>query len=235
MILTHLQVGTPQPHTSEESATTPRMDWTSGIAKAAVSGRVALAPTNLAGDGQADLRAHGGPEKAVCVYPSEHYDFWSTDLGMHAGPGGFGENFTVAGMLETEICVGDTFRIGSAIVQVSQPRQPCWKLARWRGCPTLPTRMQETGRTGWYLRVLTSGDVQAGDRFELIARPAPARTLADANRAMHQGQADWQAAATWADCEWLSTNWRATFRRRAENRQVEDTRPRLQGPVGQTH
>ncbi len=99
--------------------------WTSGIYKAPVSGPVRLAPENLEGDGQADLRVHGGPDKAICVYPADHYRLWRTELGVaDCGPGWFGENFSVAGQTESTVAIGDTYRIGSAVVQVSQPRAP---------------------------------------------------------------------------------------------------------------
>ena len=105
--------------------------WTSGIFKSAVSGPVRLAAENLDGDQQADLRVHGGPDKAVCVYSADHYPYWREQLGVQeCGPGWFGENFSVEGQNEGTVSIGDTFRVGTVIVQVSQPRAPCSKLGR---------------------------------------------------------------------------------------------------------
>src|SRR5688572_24480431 len=138
--------------------------WTSGIYKSPVHGRVALSLTNLAGDGQADLRVHGGPDKAVCVYAAEHYSSWREELGVEdCGPGWFGENFSVEGQSEKDAAVGDTYRIGTALVQISQPRAPCWKLGRRWNRPDMPKLVVQSGRTGWYLRVLEPGEVECGD------------------------------------------------------------------------
>ena len=128
--------------------------WTTGIFKTTVCGPVWLGKLNLAGDAQADLSVHGGIHKAVNVYPSEHYSYWRQDIHLPDMPyGAFGENFTTYGLLEDEVCIGDMFGIGDAVVQVSQPRQPCWKLERRWGIKDFVIRIKETGRIGWYLRV----------------------------------------------------------------------------------
>lgn len=135
-----------------------------GIFKKPVPGRTLLRQLNLDGDGQADLRVHGGPDKAVCVYPLKHYDFWRRELKRHVlDPGYFGENFTVDGLLEENVHIGDIFRVGQALVQVTQPRVPCFKLAMKLELPGFPRQFLESRRSGFYLRVLEEGEVGPGD------------------------------------------------------------------------
>ncbi|MGH2369464.1 MAG: MOSC domain-containing protein, partial [Chloroflexota bacterium] len=162
--LLSIQVGQPQTLGAEGARNPMDRRWTSGIFKQPVAGPVRLGWTNLELDAQADLSVHGGPDKAVCVYAADHYAYWRTNLRRADLPyGAFGENFTVAGMDETEVCIGDVFAVGQAQVQVSQPRQPCWKLARrWR-VRDLAARVERMGYTGWYFRVLAEGIVAAGD------------------------------------------------------------------------
>lgn len=133
----------------------------SGIRKQAVdpAGRLWLSTLNLSGDGQADLSVHGGIDKAVYAYPSEHLAGWADELGVSLGPAAFGENLSTVGVLEHEVCIGDVWTWGGAVLQVTQPRWPCFKLALHRGRPGIQTRMRSTGRTGWYLRVLEAGEV----------------------------------------------------------------------------
>jgi len=140
-----------------------------GIFKTPVRGRVMLRELNLDGDGQADLTVHGGVYQAVYVYPFEHYDYWKEKLGRNDLTfGQFGENFTVAGMLEDRVHIGDIFRIGEAMAQVTQPRVPCYKLAIKMQMPQFPKLFMASGRTGFYLRVLQAGEVGAGDAIERV-------------------------------------------------------------------
>jgi MOSC domain-containing protein YiiM len=136
-----------------------------GIFKASVSGRIALRPLNFDGDRQADLSVHGGPDKAVYVYPAEHYAYWRRELPDMALPWGmFGENLTTEGLQEEDaLQVGDRFRIGSAEVVVTQPRLPCFKLGLRFGRDDIVRRFLASGRTGFYFRVVGEGDVAAGD------------------------------------------------------------------------
>ena len=145
-----------------------------GIFKEPVRGRVMLRTLNLDGDGQADLTVHGGADKAVYVYPIEHYDYWQGTLKRDKFPfGQFGENFTVEGMTEDTVHIGDVYRVGGAVVQVTQPRLPCYKLALKMEMPTFPSFFLSSGRPGFYLRVLQEGEVGAGDEIELVqADPA---------------------------------------------------------------
>ena len=189
--------------------------WTSGIHKVPVEGLVHLSAENLTGDGQADLQVHGGRDKAVCVYSADHYPFWRHELGAHdCGPGWFGENFSVEGQLETDVAVGDTYRIGTAVVQISQPRRPCWKLGRRWGRPDMPNLVVQSGRTGWYLRVLKTGDVKRGDAVTLIDRPFPRWTIDAVNAVAYSrgGTTDLDGARALAGCTLLADAWRRGFR-----------------------
>jgi MOSC domain-containing protein YiiM len=146
-----------------------------GIFKQPVAGPVRVRTLNLDGDRQADLRVHGGPDKAVYVYPSEHYEFWQRELGGNPLPwGAFGENLTVEGLLEKKIFIGDEIAIGSAVFQVTQPRQPCFKLAAKFQRDDMIKRFLDSRRTGFYFRVLQEGSLQAGDSI-MILRSDPQR------------------------------------------------------------
>ncbi|HEU4685119.1 MAG TPA: MOSC domain-containing protein [Nitrospira sp.] len=149
------------------------MAVTTGIWKEPVTGRVMLRQLNLDGDEQADLTVHGGLDKAVYVYPSEHYPIWRAELpGIDLPYGSFGENFTTEGLDERSVHIGDRFRIGGAVVEVTQPRLPCYKLGIRFGRADMPKRFHASGRCGWYLAVLQEGEVGAGDAWERIARQA---------------------------------------------------------------
>lgn len=152
--------------------------FTTGIFKEPVQGRVMLRTLNLDGDGQADLRVHGGPDQAAYVYPVEHYDYWKERLGRDdLDYGQFGENFTTAGLLENEIRIGEVFRFGAAIVQVTTPREPCGKLDMKMDDPHFKKKFRASGRSGFYLRVLQEGVVGAGDEIEHIESDATQKTV----------------------------------------------------------
>lgn len=151
-----------------------------GIFKEPVEGRVMLRQLNLDGDRQADLTVHGGRDKAVYVYPSEHYPRWRAELPDTELPYGmFGENFTTEGLEETTINIGDEFRVGTSRVVVTQPRQPCFKLGLKFGRADMVRRFHESRLSGFYLAVLEEGEVGAGDAFELVKRDARNVTVAD--------------------------------------------------------
>lgn len=158
----------------------------SAIAKNAVAMGTPLwlSLTNLAGDAQADLSVHGGPDKAVYSYPSEHLPLWEADLGESLGAAPFGENLSTTGVTEEDVCIGDRWRWDQAILEVCQPRWPCFKLALHRGRADIQTRMRENGRTGWYLRVIEPGEVTVGHRIEVLERDPARLSVADAHRAM---------------------------------------------------
>ena len=211
-----VQVGRPRWHGTPGATDPLDRPFATGFWKELVAGPVAVRFTNLDGDGQADLVNHGGADKAVLVYAAAHYPEWRAELGLPDVPhGGFGENFTVSGRTEADVCVGDVWRAGSAVLAVSQPRQPCWKLARrWR-IKDLPSRVVESGRSGWYLRVVEEGVIAAGDAVELVERPRPEWTVLRAHRVMFFGKADPEETAALAAVPELSLSWREELRRRA--------------------
>ncbi len=154
-----------------------------GIFKKPVSGRIALRTLNLDGDQQADLSVHGGPDKAVYAYPSEHYGYWRGELPKTDLPWGtFGENFTTEGLGEDELHVGDRFGIGSAVMMVRQPRMPCYKLAAKFQRDDMIERFLLSGRSGFYFSVEHEGEVEPGDSFKLISRNNDGITIAEMNR-----------------------------------------------------
>ncbi|MFC5531949.1 MOSC domain-containing protein [Cohnella yongneupensis] len=186
----------------------------SGIVKSAieVDMSVRLSELGLAGDEQADLVNHGGPDKAVCVYSQSHYPYWERVLDRELPHGSFGENFTVSGgLLESDVCVGDTFGIGSAVVQISQPRQPCWKLAMRWGLDELPLLVTESGATGFYFRTLKPGDVRFGDSLQQLSRHPAAMTVAEANRVMHHDKDDADGIRALLAVDALSASWVKTL------------------------
>lgn len=185
-VLSAIHVGKPRRmgiRGSEEPADRP---WVSGIYKDPVVGPVRLGETNLEGDGQADLRVHGGPNRAALCYAAAHYARWAVELPEVAWqPGMFGENFTVEGLEESTVCLGDVYRVGEARVQVSQLRGPCFKLERRIGRDDMVERVLATGRCGWYVRVLAPGMVEARQELVLEAREPGAPTILDIHAAKH--------------------------------------------------
>src|SRR5690242_8594048 len=153
-----------------------------GIFKEPVSGPIILRTLNLDGDRQADLAVHGGPFKAVYGYPSEHYDFWQTELpGARLPWGMFGENFTTEGLFETELHIRDRLRIGSAVIVVRQPRIPCYKLAVKFQRNDILNRFLSSGRSGFYFSVEQEGTVEAGNEFEFLSHQPEGITIAEMN------------------------------------------------------
>ena len=148
----------------------------SGFVKSRVEGPVAVGLLGLEGDEQADLAVHGGPEKAVYAYPAAHYRDWGLEYPQHSDKfvaGGVGENLTIDGWTEADVCVGDIHSIGSALFQACQPRQPCFKFALRFDDNLLPKAMVRNGRAGWYYRVIEEGVIRAGDPALLAERPNP--------------------------------------------------------------
>jgi MOSC domain-containing protein YiiM len=149
------------------------------IFKTPVNGRVHVTHLNLDGDQQSDLSVHGGPEKAVYAYPAEHYPFWRAELNADLSWGAFGENVTTEGMVESEVCIGDRYRVGSAEFVVTQPRMPCYKLGIRFGRADMVKRFQHSGLSGFYFGVVREGDIGVGDSIERIARDERGLTVAD--------------------------------------------------------
>ncbi len=154
-----------------------------GIFKEPVDGPVMIRELNLNGDQQADLRVHGGAKKAVYAYPAEHYDYWRHELPeVTFSWGNFGENLTTQGLLEDSLHIGDRFKIGSAMLQVSQPRMPCYKLQIRFGRDDMIKRFLLSGRSGFYFSVIEPGEVRAGSEISIVSRDAEQLTIADTNR-----------------------------------------------------
>ncbi len=188
--------------------------YDTAIFKEPVAGRVAVRRLNIDGDSQGNLKTHGGPDMAVYVFGHENYSFWSREMGRELACGAFGENLTVTGLDEATVAIGDIFSIGSARFQVTEPRTPCHKLAMKFEDPDLPRRFAATGHVGFYLRVLTEGNIAAGDAITLEARDAAGVTVADilglwANKGATAGELR-RALAVAA----LSATWRQRFEER---------------------
>lgn len=188
-----------------------------GIFKEPVAGRVMLRTLNLDGDRQADLTVHGGPEKAVYAYPHEHYPFWKRELpDMDLPLGVFGENFTTEGMLESEIHIGDRFRIGSAELMVTQPRMPCYKLGIRFNRTDILKRFLASERTGFYFSVLSEGEVGAGDDVELIEQNTSGVTVLDVTRLYSSDKHNLELLQRAIATEALPNSWRNYFQKRIE-------------------
>ncbi|MDO5370298.1 MOSC domain-containing protein [Paracoccus sp. (in: a-proteobacteria)] len=202
----------------------------SAIGKHPVDRPLWLGTEGFAGDAQADPR-HGGPEKAVHHYDAGHYPSWRADLGdlPQLAPGGFGENLSSLGLTESGVAVGDRFRLGAALVEVSQARQPCWKLNIRFGIPDMARRVQDSARTGWYYRVIEPGMVAPGDGLVLAERRAPDWTLDRLWRVLYRDRLDRAELTAMAELAVLSNGWRALARRRLDNMAVEDWTARLKG------
>lgn len=209
----------------------------SGIAKRPRVGALWLGREGLAGDEQGDRVYHGGPDKALHHYAAEHYAQWRDRFPDSAVPleaGAFGENVSTAGMTEQSVHIGDVYRAGETLLQVTQGRQPCFKLNLRLGRPDAALVMQISGRTGWYYRVLREGWLAAGDGLELVERPHPAWPLARLIEALYPAdlglpalREEWVKAAGLPE---LAERWRQTFVRRLATGVVEDWSLRLYGP-----
>jgi MOSC domain-containing protein YiiM len=180
-----------------------------GIYKEPVAGRVRVRRHQLEGDAQADLRVHGGEHKAVYAYPFEHYAHWERELGRSGfAPGMFGENLTTAGLLETELFVGDVLRIGSAVLQVTQPRMPCAKLGHKFARPQFIKEFLVSGRSGFYLRVVEEGELAAGDAVEFVRRDPNGVTVRALLGLTDLNEINPALAARAVQVEALPPNWR---------------------------
>lgn len=204
----------------------------SGIDKHAAPGRVRLGREGLTGDAQGDRKHHGGPEKALHHYAFEHYGHWLQAIGLREilnRPGAFGENLSTRGLTEADVAVGDTFRVGSAVIQVSQGRQPCWKLNIRFGQPDLARQVQDSGRTGWYYRVIEEGAIEAGDTLCLLDRLSPQWTIARLWRALYVEMLDMAELSAMAQLDHLPDGWRRYAEKRLASGRVEDWSRRLTG------
>jgi MOSC domain-containing protein YiiM len=201
----------------------------SSIDKKSVSGPRRVEQMGLVGDSQADRRVHGGIDKAVHCYPWTHYEFWRQRLPGHSllqEPGAFGENLSIEGMDEQGVCIADRLRVGSVVFEVSQGRQPCFKLNLRFGVKDMAAQVQETLRAGWYLRVLEPGVLSAGDRFELLDRPHPEWTIARILTVIRDREVSPAILEPLLHLP-LPSSWRRMFERRLHSSEVEDWSRRL--------
>lgn len=187
----------------------------SGIFKQPLTGPVEVGELGLAGDVQVDRRFHGGPDKAINVYPVEHYAYWQEVLGQVWTAGAFGENLTTRGLLEDEVAIGDVFQLGNAKFEVTQARQPCSKLAARHHLTSLIKLVEASGRTGFYLRCLTPGTIAVGMEFTRISRPEPLFTVRAAYQILRDRQ-DLQGAQALLEVSALSGAWRDELLQRFE-------------------
>lgn len=207
----------------------------SGIAKHALQAPCWLGRSGLEGDAQADTRRHGGPAKALHHYALEHYTWWIKRIGMRASlarAGAFGENLSTIGCTEADLCIGDVLALGDAMVQVSQSRQPCWKLNLRFAEPAMAALVQRSGRTGWYYRVLAPGWVAPGDALVLLERAHPAWPLSRIIAALYDRDTPPQVLVELSGLAALPSGWRDLFARRLARGQTEDWTERLSGPTG---
>ncbi len=181
-----------------------------GFYKVPVPGPVDVGPQGIEGDAVADTIHHGGTDKAILCYPTCHYDAWTREHPeLKMGPGALAENLTLSEISESDVCIGDLYQVGSCRLQVSQPRQPCWKIARRWGVKTLTKEVTTTGRTGWYVRVLQVGQIKLGDECQLLNRPHPDWSIARANDIMFGRVADRLAVFQLRGLAELAEAWRA--------------------------
>lgn len=182
-----------------------------GICKKPVTGPLHLGKTGFEGDGVGDLKHHGGPDKAVCVYGANHYPYWEKLLQAVPPQAAFGENFTLSNLDETLVCIGDIFQAGTASVQISQPRQPCSTLAARFGRKDMVRLVVESGRTGYYFRVLEEGVVERGNSLVLTERDRHGITVSFANKVYHHDRKNREGIEKVLAVEALSASWRESF------------------------
>lgn len=205
----------------------------SGIDKHPHTDSIHLGELGFEGDEQGDPRVHGGPDKAVHHYAFEHYPAWRSELGdlpVLQHPGAFGENISSQGLTEADVCLGDRFALGDVLLEVSQGRQPCWKLNDRFGVPDMARRVQASGRTGWYYRVLRPGSARTGNMLVLAERPHPGWTLQRLSALLYGRTLD-PALLEPALRLPLVHSWRKLLERRLQQGAVEDWSKRIDGPA----
>lgn len=205
----------------------------SAIVKCPVTGPVLATHLGLVGDQQGDARRHGGQDKAICVFALEHYESFGARLDRVLDRPAFGENLTTAGLLETDVCLGDVLLVGHALCEVSLPRNPCFRVGALHGDKRVVLWMERTGATGFYLRVLRPGTLEAGAPITITDRRHPQVTVAEANRVMHRDRRDLPAIARLLAVPALGPSWRHTFERRLAG-EIEDRSARRHGRLPRT-
>ncbi|MEO8971646.1 MAG: MOSC domain-containing protein [Ktedonobacteraceae bacterium] len=207
-VLQSVQVGTPHRYGTAGAQEAMEKTWRTSFFRTPSKQPRWLFTTHLEGSKQADLKHHGSLDQAVLLYAAANYPLWQAELGRQdIGPGGFGENFTIDGLSEETVCVGDTYAVGEARIQVSGPRYPCWKIERRWSMAGLTAKAAATGRTGWYCRVLQEGLIEPGMPVTLIERPYPQWTIALINSFAHHHNRDVETAQVIAACPLLNEFW----------------------------
>ncbi|MGV7222095.1 MAG: MOSC domain-containing protein [Nitrospinales bacterium] len=184
------------------------------INKKPVKGKVFLDSKGLAGDGVADSVRHGGWDQAICAYSSDHFSFWENEIPKEFTPGSFGENFTFEGLTEKDISIGDIIQVGEAELQCSQPRQPCYKLVKLMKYPSMSKRIHETGFSGFYLRVIKTGYVEAGSEAKIIHKDPSGFTVDRVNKLMYLDKNNNEKMRELVQVGTLSSVWRDLFLKR---------------------
>jgi len=214
MRLESVQVGQTRTYGTPGATNPLERPWTSAIRKEPVPGPVWAGREGLSGDQQYDRKGHGGPDQALLMYSADHYPAWREEWGRKdVGPGGFGENLTVSGLNEDTACIGDIYRIGEVRVEVSSPRSPCQTLARRHRIPELVKIITQNHRSGWYLRVLQEGWVEAGVPMVLVDRPYPQWTIRRAATVNWMRMDLPEEARLLAACPALRAEWRKKLQR----------------------
>ncbi|MGH7535213.1 MAG: MOSC domain-containing protein [Gemmatimonadales bacterium] len=208
MHIVSVQVGTPRTVGTPGAADPLHRAFTSAIWKESVAGPVWAGSLGLRGDAVANTKVHGGPDQAVLMYAASHYPLWAAEWRRELAHGAFGENLTVEGLTEHEVCIGDVLVAGAARFQVSQPREPCSTLGRRHQIRDMIAIVQANGRGGWYLRVLEEGEVRAGQPLAIAERLNPEWSVRRASLAMRHRKTDPADAAELARCSGLSPGWR---------------------------
>ncbi|MCA9140830.1 MAG: MOSC domain-containing protein [Planctomycetales bacterium] len=212
IIIDSIQIGKVFTEGDPEARDADTRLWTSAFRKSMVANSVTVTVSGIIGDEVADTKNHGGPDKAVLCYAAVHYLKWKSehpDLDFAAG--GFGENLTLGGVTESDVCIGDRYRSAECLFEISQPRQPCWKIARRWQTKTLTKEVAQTGRTGWYLRVICGGELMAGSTLELDSRPNPQWTIARANDVLYGREKNRIAVQELANLPELSREWKTAI------------------------
>lgn len=203
----------------------------SAIAKLQVDGELSLTEKGLVGDEQAEKKIHGGPDRALCHYPREHYAFWASEYPAQAGlfvAPAFGENLSTEGLTEKNVFIGDIFRWGEALIQVTQPRSPCFKLNFHFGITDIATQMQNAGKTGWLYRVILAGKVETDAPLTLVSRLSDVSVYDACAIAWHMPFDDEQYHRL-LSAAGLSTSWTRTMQKRRLSNKIEDNSRRLWG------
>ncbi|WP_430414107.1 MOSC domain-containing protein [Parasphingorhabdus sp.] len=201
----------------------------SAIDKQRIEGTHTISIAGFTDDAQADLTVHGGVDKAIHHYPADHYPAWQSEGQMEEGiePALFGENISSLGLTEDNVCIGDVFSFGSSTIQVSQGRQPCWKLNAHTGNDRMAFLFQKSGRTGWYYRILKTGEAGAGDRLKLLDRPCEGWSVKRVTKGRLTRKISKEDAAILAEMPELAMGWREAFAKFAAGNRKENTAGRL--------